>query len=120
MSQEQWVDLGLYAGYILLGIALVAAVVMNLINTLKDPRSLIKSAIGIGALAIIYFISLSIAPSEFGASTTLAFDNINVDPTSEEAAVTYKRVGAAMTTTFILIVLAVVGLVYSSVARLFN
>ena len=120
MTQEQWVDLGLYASYILLGIAVVAAVVMNLINTMKDPRSLVKSAIGIAVLVIIFFVGYSIAPAEFGSSTATAFENAKIDPTSAEAGTTYKRVGAAMTTTFILIIIAVVGLVYSSVARLFN
>lgn len=120
MSQDQWIDLGLYASYVLIGIAIVAAVVMNFANALKDPKSLIKGAAGIIGLVIVFFIGYSMAPAEFGQSTAMAFESAKIDASAESANNTYKLVGGAMTTTLVLIVIAVVGLVYSSVARLIN
>lgn len=117
MSQDQWIDLGLYAAYVLIGIALVAAVVMNLVNALKNPKSLIKGLAGIVVLVIVFLIGYSMAPTEFGAITAKAFESAKIDPTSESASSTFKLVGGAMTTTLVLIVIAVVGLIYSSVAR---
>lgn len=118
MSQEQWIDLGLYASYILIVIAIVAAVVMNFVNALKNPKSLIKSGIGIGALAIVYLIGWSMAPAEVDRLSAAAFDAIKMDPTSESTQGVYRHVGGAMTTTLVLLIVAVVGLIYSSVARI--
>jgi len=42
----------------------------------------------------------------------------SIDPNSEAAGSMYKLVGGAMTTTLILVVVALLGLVYSSVARI--
>lgn len=118
MDQEQWVDLGLYASYILLGVAALAAIVMNLVNSLNNPKSLLKSGIGIVLLVAIFFIGYSMAPGEFGASTAKALESANMDPTSESSVTVYRLVGGAMTTTLALIIIAVVGLIYSSVARI--
>mgnify|MGYP001803273335 CR=1 FL=1 len=120
MSQDQWIDLGLYASYVLIAIAIVAAVVMNFANALKDPKTLIKGAVGIVGLVVVFFIGYSIAPAEFGQSTAMAFESAGIEPAKDSANSTYKLVGGAMTTTLILIVIAVVGLVYSSIARLIS
>ena len=118
MTQDQWIDLGLYASYVLIGIAIAAALIMNFANALKDPKTLVKGAAGIVLLVVIFFIGYSIAPAEFGKSTAMAFESAKIDPTAESANNTYKLVGGAMTTTLILIVIAVVGLIYSSVSRI--
>lgn len=118
MSQEQWIDIGLYGAMILIGVATLAAIGMNLANAVGNPKTLIKGAAGIGVLAVIFLIGYSMAPAEFGASTAKALEASSIDPTSEGAGSMYKLVGGAMTTTLILVVVALVGLVYSSVARI--
>lgn len=118
MSQEQWIDLGLYASYILIVIAILAAVVMNFLNALKNPKSLIKSGIGIAALGIVFLIGYSMAPAEVDRLSAAAFDAIKRDPTSDATRSVYRLVGGAMTTTLVLMIVAVVGLIYSSVARI--
>lgn len=117
---DQLVDIGLYASYILLGIAAVAAIVMNLLNSLSNPKSLVKSGIGVLALVAIFFIGYSIAPAELDALAIRAFEAADMDPTADSTKNAYKLVGGAMTTTLALIVVAAVGLIYSSVARLIN
>ncbi len=118
MSQEQWIDIGLYGAIILIIVATLAAIGMNLVNAFGNPKTLIKGAAGIGVLAIIFLIGYSMAPAEFGASTAKALEASSIDPGSDAAGSMYKLVGGAMTTTLILIVVALVGLVYSSVARI--
>lgn len=118
MSQEQWIDLSLNAAYVLLGVALVAAILMNFANALKNPGSLVKGVIGIVVLLMIFFIGYAIAPAEIGSETAKSFEALKIDPASDEALSTFRWVGGAMTTTFILIIIAVAGLVYSSVSRI--
>ncbi len=118
MNQDQWIDLGLYASYILAGIAVVTAVVMNLINALKDPKTLIKSVAGIAVLGIVFLIGYSMAPEVLDSASRVAFENAKFDVNAESTGKAYKLVGGAMTTTLVLVVIAVVGLVYSSVAKL--
>ena len=120
MSQEQWIDIGLYGSMILIGIAIVAAIGMNIVNAISNPKTLIKGAAGIGLLAILFLIGYSTAPAEFGAATAKAMEASSIDPTAEGAGNVYKLVGGAMTTTLILIVIAVVGLVYSSISRIIS
>lgn len=115
---EQWIDIMLYAAYILLIVAAVAAVFMNLFNSLKNPKSLIKSGIGIVALVVIFFIGYSIAPAELDRLAVVAFEANEMDPEAASTISVYKFVGGAMTTTLVLIVLALAGLVYSSIARI--
>lgn len=117
---DQWIDIALYAAYILIGVALVSAVFMNLFNSLKDPKSLIKSGVGIVVLVAIFFIGYSIAPAELDRLAVTAFEANKMDPNEAGTVQVYRLVGGAMTTTLVLLVLAVVGLVYSSVARVFK
>jgi glucokinase len=115
---EQWIDIMLYAAYILLGVAALAAVFMNLYNSLKSPKSLIKSGIGIVALVVIFFIGYSMAPSELDRLAVVAFEANEMDPMADSTVNVYKLVGGAMTTTLVLLVLALAGLLYSSIARI--
>ena len=118
MSLEQLVDIGLIAAYILIVLAAVSAVVMGLINSFGNPKTLIKSAGGVVLLVVIFFIGYLAAPAEFGASTAKAMEAASIDPTADSARTTFKIIGGAMTTTLILIIVAVVGLIYSSIARI--
>ncbi len=120
MDSDQLINIGLYGAFALLAIAAISAIVMNLINSLSNTKSLIKSGIGIVVLVVIFFIGYSMAPTEFDSVTSAAFEAAEIDPTAESTGNLYKLVGGAMTTTLVLFVLAVVGLVYSSVARIFN
>ena len=115
---EQWIDIMLYAAYILLGVAAVSAVFMNLFNSLKNPKSLIKSGIGIVLLVVIFFIGYSSAPAELDRLAVVAFEANDMDPSADSTIGVYKFVGGAMTTTLVLIIVALAGLVYSSIARI--
>lgn len=118
MDQDQLINIGLYGAFALIVLAAGAAIIMNLVNSISNPKVLVKSGIGIAVLVLIFFIGYSVAPAEFDSTTRAAFEAAEIDPDAASTAVLYKRVGGAMTTTLILFVIAVVGLVYSTVARI--
>ena len=118
MDSDQLINIGLYGAYALIIIAAGAAIIMNVINSLSNVKSLIKSGIGIAALLVIFFIGYSMAPSELDTVTRAAFERAEVDPDAASTIQTFRLVGASMTTTLILVVIAVVGLIYSSISKL--
>ena len=102
---------GLYAAYILIGIAILAAIVLPLIQSFSNPRALLGALVGVVAIAILFFIGYSIAGNEV---TPLYIRN-NV--TSE---VTSKMIGGALITMYILIILTIISIIVSEVTKLFN
>lgn len=118
MNQDQLINIGLYGGFALIVIATVAAIGMNLVSALSNPKTLIKSGIGVGALLVIFLISYSMAPSTFDEISREAFILADIDVDAPSTGETYKMVGGAMTTTLVLFSIAVVGLIYSSVAKM--
>ena len=118
MDSDQLINIGLYGAFALIVIAAGAAIIMNLINSFSNVKSLVKSGIGILALGLIFFIGYSMAPSEFDNVSREAFILAEIDVDAESTANTYKLVGGAMTTTLVLFVLAIAGLIYSSIAKM--
>ncbi len=102
---------GLYAAYILVGIAALAAIVMPLVQSFSNPRALLGALVGVVALAVLFFIGYSIAGSEI----LPVYVKNNV--TSE---VTSRMIGGALITVYILIILAMVSIVVSEVTKIFN
>jgi hypothetical protein len=102
---------GLYAAYVLLGIAILAAILMPLIQSFSNPRALLGALVGVVAIAILFFIGYSIAGNEV---VPLYVKN-NVT-----SAVTSKVIGGALITMYILILLALVSIVVTEITKIFN
>ncbi|QLH34248.1 MAG: hypothetical protein HWD62_19250 [Cyclobacteriaceae bacterium] len=51
-------DAGLYIGYGLIGLAVLSAFVMPLIQILKSPSNLVKSGISVGILAVVFLFRI--------------------------------------------------------------
>ena len=51
------VDIMLYGSYLLVIAAALGAIILPLINALDNPKSLLKSALGIVIIGVIYLIS---------------------------------------------------------------
>lgn len=98
------IDVGIIGSYILIGLCALAAVVMPLIQSFSDPKSLIKSAAGVGAIVVVFFISYVIAD---GSSDAVAES-------------TSKRVGAGIITTYIAFFVAIGGIIYTEVSKLLD
>lgn len=96
------IDIGLYAGYILIILCALAALIIPLIQSLGDPKSLVKSLIGLAALVVIFLVSYALAGSEAPGVT----------------ATTSKLVGAGIITMYVLFGAALVGIVYTELSKL--
>ncbi len=97
------VDVGLFLSYILVGVCALAAVGMPLIKTFGDPQSFRKIGIGVGALVVVFVISLIIA------------DNTVYEKAS---AGTSRMVGAGLIAMYFLTFFAVIGIVYTEVSKM--
>lgn len=101
---------GLYLGYFVLAIAVIATIVLPLMNTIKNPTSLAKSGIGIGALVVVFVISYIAADSELSA--------IGKGLGETEASV--KWIGAGLIMFYIALFGAIAGLIYSEISKAFK
>jgi hypothetical protein len=100
-------DIGLYVGYGLFSVALIAAVILPLINALKSPKELLKSGMGIGALLVVFLISFGLAGSEVTAKYTAQ----GIGESSS------KLIGAGLTMFYIVFAAALVGIVFSEISK---
>ncbi len=100
-------DIGLYVGYALLLIALAAAVILPLVNALKSPKELAKSAMGVGALLVLFLISYGLSGSEVTAKYT-------AQGIGESAS---KLIGAGLTMFYIVFFIALIGIVFSEINK---
>ena len=98
-----FIDIGLYAGYLLVVVCALAAVLIPLIYSLDNPRSLIKSGIGVAGVLVIFLISYAIADDTAVADATAS---------------TSRWVGAGLITTYIAFFGAIVGIVYTEISKM--
>ncbi len=56
-------DIGLYVFYVLLFIAVAAAVIFPLMNSIKEPKALIRTGIGVAAILVLFGISYGLSDS---------------------------------------------------------
>jgi len=98
------IQIGLIFTYILLGVGVIAVVVMPLVQAItSDPKSLLKSAMGLGALLVIYLISYAFASNE----VTAKYIEFEVDSSIS------KLVGGLLITMYILITGALGGIIFT-------
>lgn len=99
---------GLFIGfaYVLLVIALVAALAGTAMTAISNPGKMKGTAIGIGAMVLIFVISYMVASGEVLKSY------------GEVTESTSRLVGMGLISFYILLVLAVLSIVYASVSRL--
>jgi formate-dependent nitrite reductase membrane component NrfD len=114
-SSTWWIDAGIYLSYFLMAIAMGAAVILPLIKSFGDPKGLVKSLIGIGALVLIfgfcYLLSSSDVPARFSDSLK---QNLFTTPSS------YQLVGGSIVMCYALLIITALIVVYSEVTKLFK
>jgi hypothetical protein len=100
-------DIGLYILYALLFIAVATAIIFPIINSLSNPSGLLKSAIGIGVILVLFGISYALSDSELTRGAIAA-------GLSESSV---KLVGAGLIMLYIVFILAVLALIYSEISK---
>ena len=103
-------DIYLYVAYGLFGLAAAMAIILPLINSLSNPASLAKSAIGIGVLVVFFIIAMMISTGEVNPTYT----KFGVD------AVMSKRIGGVIILMYLLVGASVVGIVATELHKLFK
>jgi hypothetical protein len=103
-------DLGFYLFYVLLFIAVAAMLIFPVIHMLREPSTLLRSAIGIGVVVVLFVVSYALADSE----VTLKAAAVGVNESSS------KLIGAGLIMFYITLVLSGLALIYSEISKAFK
>ncbi|AKP52575.1 hypothetical protein [Cyclobacterium amurskyense] len=103
-------DIFLYAGYLMIVIGAILAILMPLINSLGDPKSLLKTLIGVVVIGVLFGIAYSSASGDVAAKYMA--DPFNITPQGA------KMVGGVLLTVYALFLLAIVGIVITEINKL--
>lgn len=107
---EQVVSVGLIIAYILVVVAALSAIVLPLINALKNPRLLAFTLGGVGIILVLFLIGYAMAGNE----VTAIYIKHDVNSTIS------RIIGGALISMYIIGVLAVVGIVFTEVNKMFK
>ena len=105
-----FVDIVLYFGYFMVLVAAVLAIGFPLYIASKNPKSLITSGIGLGSILVLFFIAWLISGNEVNAS----YAEFGVDSSLS------KMIGGLITLVYLLIGIAVSGIIYSEISKTFK
>lgn len=103
-------DVGLYFMYALFFIAVLAALVLPLMNAIKSPGTFLKSLYGIIALVVVFVVAYAISGGD--VKPNWAVLGINEG--------TSKLIGAGLIVFYVTILVAVIGLIYSEISKAFK
>lgn len=104
------IDILLYLAYALVIIAALGAIILPLIKSLDDPKSLLKAGIGIVILLVIFGISYVVSSDE----VTNVYTKFNVDAQAS------KIIGGVLITTYAFFVAAFASILFTEVAKNFK
>lgn len=96
------IDVGLFAGYILIVLCALAAIIIPLIQSFDDPQSLIKAGIGFGGLVLVFIIGYILSDGDSPGTTTAIS----------------KLVGAGIIAMYIFLFVALAGIVYTEISKI--
>ena len=103
-------DIGLYIFYVLLFIAVAAAVIFPLLNSIKEPKALIRTGVGLAAILVLFGISYGLSDSALSRSAmSFGFTESTV-----------KLIGAGLIMFYIVLILAILALIYSEISKAFK
>ena len=100
-------DFGFYVFYGLLFIAVAAAIVYPIITAIKTPASLGKSAVGIGALVVLFGISYALS------GTHLSVKSAAMGITESSA----KMIGAGLIMFYVALGFSILVLIYAEISK---
>jgi len=101
------IDAGLYFSYVLLFIAVGAAIIFPLIHSLRDPKTVVKSLAGIVGLVVIFIVCYAISGNEV----------TNKYAAAGVGAVSSKLVGAGLLMFYFVLIGAILGIIFSEISN---
>ena len=105
------VNVGIIIAYVLVVIGVVTAVVFPLINALSEPKLLLKSGMGVVGVLIIFGIGYAISDS--GLTTKFIQSGVDTEGLS-------KMIGGALTMVYLLMGVALIGIIYTEFSKVFK
>jgi NADH:ubiquinone oxidoreductase subunit 6 (subunit J) len=102
-------DILLYGSYLLVLIGAITAVIMPLIQSLDNPKSLLKTGAGIVGIVVLFFIAYSISSDE--VLPKFEANPFNLTPAGSQL------VGGMLITTYILAIIALVSIVFTELTK---
>ncbi|NMJ88001.1 MAG: hypothetical protein EX285_09245 [Thaumarchaeota archaeon] len=106
----EFIDIILYVSYLLVFLAALGAIVLPLVNALGNPKTLVKSVSGIVALGVIFLIAWAISGNE----VTPLYTKFGITSASSQV------IGGVLITTYILLGISIVSILYSELSKLFR
>jgi NADH:ubiquinone oxidoreductase subunit 6 (subunit J) len=103
------IDIFIYVAEILIVVGAVIAVVMPLIKSLDNPGSLVKTAVGVAILVVVFFIAYSISDGE--VLPKYAAEPFNLTPGMS------KFVGGSLITIYALFIFAIFGIILTEINK---
>ena len=100
-------DAGLYLTYFLLFAAVGAAVILPVLSISQNPKSLLKSGMGVGGLVVLFIIAYALSGNEVTAKYVAG-------GVGEGGS---KLIGAGLIVFYIIMLVAVAGMVYSEINK---
>lgn len=107
---ENIIDILLYLAYGLIIVAALGAIILPLIKSLDDPKSLAKAGMGVGILLVVFAVAYVISDNEVNNIYT----KFNVDAQAS------KIIGGVLITTYIFFIAAFVSILFTEVAKNFK
>lgn len=104
------VDIILYFGYAMVISAALLAIGFPLWIASKNPKSLVGTVIGLGSILGLFFIAWLLSSGEVNAS----YAEFGVDSSLS------KMIGGLITLVYLLIGIAVSGIIYSEISKTFK
>lgn len=101
------VDFGLYVTYILFFGAILLAVGMSLVSAIQNPKGFVRALYGIGGILILALICYAVADSTVTAEQAV----LGVTPAES------KLVGGGLLLFYVVLGVAVLGLIYSEINK---
>jgi len=100
-------DAGLYFTYFLFFVALGAAIILPMLSISQNPKSLVKSGMGIGALVVLFIVAYAVSSGE----VTLKYVALGVGESGS------KLIGAGLIMFYITVITAIGGMIYSEISK---
>ena len=100
-------DAGLYFVYFLFFIAAGAAIVLPILSIARNPKSLVKSGMGVGAIVVFFIVSYVLSGNE----VTLKYAALGVGEAGS------KLIGAGLIMFYFTMLVAIVIMVYSEINK---
>ncbi len=111
-----WINANLYWAYILFGSSIASALVLEFVNTISDKKATKSAAVALIFMAVVvglsYMISGNDLPKFYGVEKFIADGTLTTNVS--------KWIGTGLIATYILSALAVIGIIWSSISRIFK